>query len=250
MKNFFIWAYAGMLLVYTGWRTFDFMQSNLPKSDISFWLSIAFLFATEVGLIIWHWLNIDHVTTRNQQTISSIMVWADFAGSLLAGIADMILRQTFLDGYSIPPFLAQALIYGLPLVMAANVGSIIFYTSNDSEKQLEKSKRELRFEIYEAAMKELKNNSRGIATAMKRDIYSEIKGDVMGTVAKEFANVQVPEYVESNSQNNKPKTNQVFTNIKSIFTKEQPAMVSNNVEIDTPKKETKSPNFQNPHNGV
>src|SRR5512146_1845823 len=97
--------YSVVLLGYTGWRTFDFISSQLPKNDISFWLSIAFLFCTEAGLLIWHELHLKHTTTEEQENIARWMTWIDFIGSLTAGIADMILRQTLVQGYQVPPAL-------------------------------------------------------------------------------------------------------------------------------------------------
>ena len=120
-------VYSLILLGYTGWRTYDFMSSQLPKNDLTFWLSIAFLFATEAGLVLWHEANLNHTTTQEQEYISTAMTGIDFVGSLTAGIADMILRQTILEGYQIPPVLAQFLIFGLPLIMAANVGAVILF---------------------------------------------------------------------------------------------------------------------------
>lgn len=179
-------VYSFILLGYTGWRTYDFISSQLPKNDISFWLSIAFLFATEAGLLIWHEAGLDHVTTKTQESVSKWMTWIDFAGSLSAGVADMILRQTLVNGYQVPPALAQFLIYGLPVIMAANVAAVLIFQSNDAEKQLDRSKRQLRFEIYDQAMKELHENRGAIAEGMKKDIYRELKDDVTGKVARQF----------------------------------------------------------------
>src|SRR5512146_1460787 len=124
--------YSVVLLGYTGWRTFDFISGQLPKNDISFWLSIAFLFCTEAGLVLWHETHLHHTTTENQDRITFALTWVDFVGSLAAGIADMIVRQTFIDGYTIPPALAQFLMYGLPAIMAFNVAGVILFEQYDA----------------------------------------------------------------------------------------------------------------------
>ena len=59
-------------------------KHQLPKNDISFWLSIAFLFATEAGLLLWHELSLRHVTTHKQENIATWLTWIDFVGSLSA----------------------------------------------------------------------------------------------------------------------------------------------------------------------
>ena len=64
-------VYSGILLLYCGWRTVDFLLSQLPKNDISLWLSIAFLFATEAGLLLWHEISLNHTSTREQHYIST-----------------------------------------------------------------------------------------------------------------------------------------------------------------------------------
>lgn len=178
--------YSFILLAYTGWRTFDFISSQLPKTDLSLWLSISFLFASEAGLLIWHEISLHHTSTREQHYAATSLTWVDFVGSLAAGTADMILRQTLVEGYSVPAALAQFLIYGLPLIMAANVAAVLYYLSNDSEVQLDRAKRELRFEIYRQSIRELTDNKGAIAEGMKRDIFRQLRDDVTGKVARQF----------------------------------------------------------------
>jgi hypothetical protein len=193
-------AYAVILLAYTGWRTYDFMVHQLPAGDLSVWLAILFLFATEAGLMLWHEISIRHTTTREQHYISIMLTWTDFVGSLAAGTADMILRQTFAQGYVIPPALSLFLLYGLPAIVAANVAAVLYYLSNDAETQLDRAKKELRFEITRQALRELKDNEGAIAEGLKKDIFRKIRDDVTGRIAKEFLNnVRLPVDVISNN---------------------------------------------------
>lgn len=184
-------AYSFVLLGYTAWRTVDFLLSQLPKNDISLWLSLAFLFAAEVGLILWHEISIRHTSTLEQHYISVTLTWVDFVASLAAGIADMILRQNMIEGYTIPPILAQALIFGLPLVMAANVGGVLLYLSNDAETRLETAKKQLRFEVHKQAIKELTDQKSAVAASMKGDIARQLKADVTGRLVREFMRAPV-----------------------------------------------------------
>lgn len=177
------WAiriYAFILLGYAGWRTYDFLLTTLPKGDTSYILSILFLFATEAGLVLWHEVSIKHTSTTEQHYISTGLTWVDFAGSLAAGTADMILRQTFVTGYVIPPLLVTLLVYGLPIVVALNVAGVLIYLANDSELQLDRAKRELKFEITRQALKEMNENKGSIAEQMKSGIYQRLKNDVTG----------------------------------------------------------------------
>jgi hypothetical protein len=170
----FIWAYTFVLLAYTGWRTYDFMLQQLPKSDISYWLALLFLFATEAGMILWHVAATKSTSTYTQHYVSNILVWLDFVASLGAGTADMILRQTFLDGYVVHPLLGQALIYGLPLVVAANVAGALLYLSNDSDTQIDTQRRMIDFEIGHQALKQLSGNRRMIASRKRDELYNQI----------------------------------------------------------------------------
>lgn len=174
--------YSLVLLAYTGWRTYDFMASQLPKSDISFWLSIAFLFATEAGLVLWHEMHLHHTTTETQDKLTFALTWIDFVGSLAAGIADMILRQTFIDGYQIPPMLAQFLLYGLPCIMAINVAGVIVYEQHDAETQEEAAEKAAMFEIHKTAIKQLRAERQALATEKSGLIYARLRGQITGRV--------------------------------------------------------------------
>lgn len=187
-------GYAFILLGYTGWRTYDFMVNQLPAGDTSSWLAILFLFATEAGLILWHEVSMSHSTTREQQAIATTLTWVDLLGSLAAGIADMILRQTLRDNYTIPPTLLTFLIYGLPVIVALNVAGALLYLSNDAELQVDRAKKQLRFEITRQALRELHENQGSIAEGMKKDIYRQMRDDVTGKLAKEY--LKTPASVE------------------------------------------------------
>lgn len=174
--------YSLVLLAYTGWRTYDFVSSQLPKSDISFWLSIAFLFCTEAGLVLWHEAHLHHTTTETQDRLTLALTWIDFVGSLAAGIADMILRQTFIEGYTIPPALAQFLLYGLPCIMAVNVAAVIIFEENDAETLEDKAEKAARFEIHKTAMKQIRADKQAMATEKSDMIYKRVRGRVTGYV--------------------------------------------------------------------
>lgn len=179
-------AYAFGLLIYTGWRTFDFMMSQLPQSDLSFYLALAFLLCTEIGLVLWHEAHLTHVTTDNQNRLTAIMTWLDFAGSLMAGIADMIIHQTMLDGYVVPREFALMLMYGLPLIFGLNVAAAILYEQWDAETLEEKAEKALRFEAHRQAIKDLKKERSGFAELEKKNIYKRIKGQATRSLEQRY----------------------------------------------------------------
>jgi len=201
-------TYALILLAYTGWRTWDFMTAQLPAGNISLWLPLLFLFATEAGLILWHEVSMNHSSTHQQQQISTALTWLDFVGSLAAGVADMIIRQTLDASYTIPPLLRDLLIYGLPALVAANVAGVLIYLSNDAEAQIDRARRQLKFEITRQALRELHDNTGAIAEGMKKDIYRTLRDDVTGKLAKQYLkpDTVTPPGVAFSSNGRKPQT--------------------------------------------
>jgi hypothetical protein len=176
--------YALILLAYTGWRTWDFMSQQLPANPSGQILAILFLFATEVGLAIWHETSL-RATTHEQEGVAIALTWLDFVGSLGAGVADMILRQS-LTAYEVPGWLALLLLYGLPAVVALNVAGALVYLSNDAETQIDKAKSRLRFEITRQALRELHDNRGPIAEKLKPEIYRSLRDDVTGKLESQY----------------------------------------------------------------
>ncbi len=171
-------AYTLILLAYTGWRTWDFIQQQLPANATGFWLAIVFLFATEAGLLLWHELSLNHASTYEQQAIATTMTWVDFVASLSAGVADMMLRQTMIADMQVPEWLATGLIYGLPLIMAANVAAALIYMSNDAEHVLARTQRQVMFEARKQAMREIASNRGQLARSVKDEIRRSIAEQV------------------------------------------------------------------------
>lgn len=168
--------YTFILLAYTGWRTWDFMINQLPAGETSTWLALLFLFATEAGLAIWHEVSIGHTTTYTQHYVATFLTWLDFAGSLSAGVADMIIRQTMAN-YAIPPMLATFLIYGLPAIVAANVAGALIFLANDADAQRQRAQRFLEAEATQQAIQEINQHRRRIVSDRKRQIVGELTGD-------------------------------------------------------------------------
>lgn len=175
--------YSLVLLAYTGWRTWDFINQQLPDNETGFYLAILFLFATEIGLVIWHEASLGHTTTYTQHGIATALTWVDFAGSLGAGLADMIIRQTISD-YQVPEWLALALIFGLPAIVALNVAGAILYMQNDAESVEDRAERFLAFEATKQAIKDLDRNRSQLANARKAEIYQDITGKAFRRTAR------------------------------------------------------------------
>ena len=202
-------AYALVLLGYTGWRTWDFMSQQLPLASGQF-LALLFLFATEIGLIIWHEVSIGHTSTFTQHYVASGLMWIDFTGSLGAGIADMILRQT-MAVYQVPPLMITLLIYGMPAIVAMNVAGAMIYLSNDADAQRTRQLRFLAFEADKQAYSEIDAHRRKIVTSRKREIIGDITGEYGGLPVMP---AQPTEKIASNTNGNKAK--QVFASMADV----------------------------------
>ncbi len=169
--------YTFVLLIYTGWRTIDFLLMQLPATDTSWWLAIVFLFSTEIGILIWHEISLSHTTTYTQHYIATGLTWLDFTGSFGAGVADMILRQTMMVDYKIPPALAMGLIIGLPLIVAINVAGALVYLANDADLQRMRTRKFLEFEADQQAMAEINAGRRKLVANRKRALMKELTTD-------------------------------------------------------------------------
>lgn len=179
-------VYSLILMAYTGWRTLDFMMSQLPKNDLSFWLSVIFLFSAELGLLMWSELAMKHATTEAQEWIAKILAVIDFVGSTAAGTADMVLHQTLLQELVVPVWLSQFLIYGMPLVMAMNVGAVFLFLWFDAEQWIAREKRQTVFEITRSAIEQLQSERLTIAGSRKGMVYQSLKAEVLHLVDSKY----------------------------------------------------------------
>lgn len=192
----FFYGYELLLLVYTGWRTGDFLYNQLPKggdNTLNLVLSIAFLAATEIGLILWHFLGRKDANTTRQDQASQLMTWVDFIGSLAAGIGDMVIHQTLLEGYVLPPIIGYVLLYGLPLLVALNVGAGLVYSRNNAsellerkEKQINFAKTDLELTIRDETIKKLNASKAAIVNEVLDEATDKLRKDVLRSVAGAF----------------------------------------------------------------
>jgi hypothetical protein len=166
-------AYAIFMLLYTGWRTYDFMLAQMPATDLSVYLALIFLFATEIGLLMWHEAGLSHITTYQQLHIATILMWLDFVGSLSAGVADMIIRQQMID-FVMPRSVGLALIYGLPLIVAANVAGALLFLSFDADTIKTRAVKMLNFEADRQALQELAIHKKAIVANRKKGLISDL----------------------------------------------------------------------------
>ena len=179
------WAiriYALILAIYMGYRTFDFMSEQIPISmgvDIKFFLPLLFILATEAGMILWNEA-IPRATSKEQFIIANIMVWADFTGSVFAGIADMIIRQTMIE-YTVPRPLALGLMIGMPVLGALNIAAAILHGMFNADDMTARMKEQTRWEAFSQAHLNVRKRRKILAATQAGAIIAELEAEARDT---------------------------------------------------------------------
>lgn len=186
-------GFAVVLLAYSAWRSFDYLTIGLKGVDptIATVVSLVFLFASEIGLLLWLHAGVPHSTTDAQETIAKGMIGVDFVGSLALGVADLLLRNTvyIVDFHWLDPILLVA----PALLVAANVGAVVLFHLSDAEEQLRRAERQLDYEESQleiearlSAIKELRSSRREIGSKLAPSIYAHVRDRVTGRTVKRF----------------------------------------------------------------
>ena len=185
--------FAVVMLVYQGWRVFDYMSGSLQGvgDAVRIIVAFAFLAFSEIGLLVWLHVAKPHATTDTQETTATVLIWADFVGSMFVGLGDLIKHNTLyaVDLSVIDPFLFLA-----PWVMVViNVGGYLVYHQADSTAQLEQAERQLHHEEVKLemaarreAIRELQNNKEALAAKLSPHYYREISNRVTGRTINRF----------------------------------------------------------------
>lgn len=169
-------AYVLVMMIYTGWRTWDFMFGQLPPDNwLSYLLAFLYLFASEIGLLLWHEASINHVTTETQYYLAVSFTWIDFVGGTGAGIADMIKYQTMTE-FVMPTWAAMILSIGMPLIVAGNIAAALLFLANDAAALDKRARTFNDFAARRAAHDDIANNRGRFAKENKKHYMREIYG--------------------------------------------------------------------------
>lgn len=185
-----ITGFAVMLLLYSAWRSWDYMVNNLEGVGVttSWLVAFAFLFASEIGLLIWLHFARSKATTGIQETVSTVMIAVNFVGAMTLNLADLLVHNKL---YNVDMSVIDPVLLLAPwILIAANVGGYIIYHMADSEEQLSKAERQLAHEEvkYEIdarmeAIKQLRQNrvatSEKLAPYYLRHIMDNVSGRTM-----------------------------------------------------------------------
>jgi len=186
-------GFAVVLLAYSAWRSFDYLSIGLAGVDptVATVVSLIFLFASEIGLLLWLHAGVPGSSTDTQETIAKSMIGVDFVGSLALGVADLLLHNTvyIVDFRWLDPILLVA----PAILVAANVGAVVLYYLSDAEEQLRRAERQLDYEeaqleisARKAAIQELRSNRREIGEKLAPHYFAHIRARVTGRTISRF----------------------------------------------------------------
>jgi len=186
-------GFALLMLVYSAWRSYDYIGGNLEGLDDTtrFIVSVAFLAFSEIGLILWLHVGRPNATTDTQETVASAVIWVNFAGILVMNLGDLLRRNTL---YSVDmAYLDPILLLAPWLLVAVNLGAYLVYTMSDSDEQLAREERRLRheetsveMEARRSAVRELRANREAIGAELAPHYYADIKNRVTGRTVNRF----------------------------------------------------------------
>lgn len=188
-----ITGFAVFLLLYSAYRSWDYMVNNLKDvGTITSWIvAFAFLFASEIGLIIWLHFGRSKATTGIQETVSTVMIVINFIGAMTLNLADLLVHNTL---YDVDMSVIDPILLLSPwILIASNVGGYIIYHMGDSEEQLSKAERQLeheevKFEIDTRleAIKMLRQDRKATAEKLAPYYFKNTVDRVSGRTAKRF----------------------------------------------------------------
>lgn len=195
MKNkHVITIFAVVMLIYQGWRVFDYMGANLTgvSDSVRLVISIAFLAFSEIGLLIWLHVGIPAASTDLQETVATALIWLNFGGSMIIGLGDMLKHNTI---YAVDLSAVDPLLFLAPWVMVVlNIAGYLIYYTNDSEAKLERESRRLtheenqiEIEARRHAVRTLRANKDGLAEKLAPHYYGDITARVEGRTLNRFA---------------------------------------------------------------
>lgn len=185
--------FALAMLAYQAWRVYDYMGGALTGVEpaVKILVSVAFLAFSEIGLLFWLHVARPNATSDIQETVASIMIWVDFAGSMVVSLGDMLKNNTM---YVINLSAIDPLLFIAPwLMVVANLGAYLLHHMNDSGDKLEREERALKHEeaslevaARRKAIEDLRANKEGIAKELAPHYYKDIRDRVTGRTAKRF----------------------------------------------------------------
>ena len=134
-----ILLFDGILLIYTGWRSFDLLSGTVPSG----WEVMAFigLLALDIGAVIWSYIWIFNSTTKWQDRIAMIFFVIDMSGVALTSITDSLMYGDE-EGVMLAMLEPMTMVI-IPIIIIANVIAGIVYHFTSADTRARRTKRQL-----------------------------------------------------------------------------------------------------------
>ncbi len=134
-----ILLFDGILLIYTGWRSFDLLSGTVPAG----WEVMAFigLLALDIGAVIWSYIWIFNSTTKWQDRIAMIFFVIDMSGVALTSITDSLMYGDE-EGVMLAMLEPMTMVI-IPVIIIANVIAGIVYHFTSAETRARRTQRQL-----------------------------------------------------------------------------------------------------------
>jgi len=136
LDSIVIYLLGGVLLIYTGWRSFDLLSKSVPDE----WKIIAFvgLFGLDFGLIGWALAYAKGATTGAQKMLARSFIVIDALGVLISGLTDSLMYNS--GGDAVYQTLEPIVMFLVPIIIMGNAFATLAYKLAD-EKVIEDRKK-------------------------------------------------------------------------------------------------------------
>jgi hypothetical protein len=148
-SHYWLTGFAVVMLIYQGWRVFDYMSGSMEgvNDTVKMLIAIAFLSFSEIGLMFWLHKGVPGASTDFQENTAYTLIWIDFAGSMIVGFADLAKHNTM---YAIDLRVLDPILFGTPgLMVVANLAGYILYATNSKTSRLARMDRKLEYAEHE-----------------------------------------------------------------------------------------------------
>lgn len=131
-----------VLLVYTGWRSFDFLSTTVPDG----WqiLALVGLWGLDIGAVGWSLVWIFGSSTRYQDWVSMAFFVIDLGGVVLTSLTDSLMYG---KPSEMSAMLSGVAMVFIPLIIVANVVAGFIYHLTSPATQRRRTERKIRSEF-------------------------------------------------------------------------------------------------------
>ncbi len=198
-NNTILTGYAMLMLAYQAWRVYDYMSGSLQgvSAATSLLVSAAFIAFSEMGLLVWLHIGTESASTQQQESTAGLLVWVDFVGSMILGLADLAKHNTV---YAVDLSAIDPILFLSPwLLVLCNIAGYIYYSQHDSatllqaaERRMEHEETELHLAAKRQAIRQLMLDKDAIGKELSPHYYRDIRNRVTGSTIKRFNKHDVP----------------------------------------------------------